>query len=305
MLKKSLLKQAIGLVKKGHSQSDIERTLKVSQWDARKLHLTASAFVELKETLDVPVPKIKPSKTKEMHIVINDIHFPFQDKKTLELVTKFIYEQSPQVLHLLGDVVDFYNISNFNKNPNRKFTLQDELDQVTEYLFDLRHNLPNTRIIYYEGNHENRLQKHLWSKSPELGTLRALQLQKLLQFKELHIEYFDYNTYNKEKHLALHHGALISKWSGYTAKRVMETVGCSVIVGHCHRLGSSFHTSLGGNHVAYENGCLCQLNPEYMKGKPNWQLGFSVIYFVGDQFFVTQIPIINYSFIWNGELYKL
>lgn len=305
MFKKSLLKKTIDLVKKGHSQSDIERTLKVSCWDARKLHLTASAFIELKETLNVPVPKIKSTKTKEMHIVINDLHMPFHNKQVLELITRFIYEHNPHTLHLLGDIVDFYNISNFNKNPNRKFVLQDELDQTTEYLFELRHNLPHTQIIYYEGNHENRLQKYLWSKNSELGTLRALQLQELLQFKELHIEYFNYSQYNKIGKLLFHHGDVISKWSAMTAKRVYEKSGSSIIIGHCHRLGSFFHTSFGGEHASFENGCLCQLNPEYMRGISDWQHGFSVIHFIKDEFFVNQIPIINNRFMYNGELYKL
>lgn len=304
MFKKSLLKQAINLVKKGYSQPDIERTLKVSTWDARKLHLTASAFVELKETLDVPVPKIKPSKAKEMHIVLSDIHFPYCDQQALDLTTRFIYEQQPHTLHLLGDVIDFYNISSFNKNPSRKFTLQDELDQATEYLFELRHNLPNTRIIYYEGNHENRLQRYLWGKSPELGTLRVLKLQELLQFQELYIEYFDYNTYNKIKHLTFFHGDVISKHSGYTAKRILDKVGCSVIHGHSHRLGTHYHSSFGGSHIAVENGCLCQLDAEYIRGVPNWMHGFSVVYFADEQFFIVQVPIVNNQFIWNSEIYK-
>ena len=201
-------------------------------------------------------------------------------------------------------MVDFYNISNFNKNPNRKFTLQDELDQVTEYLFDLRHNLPNTRIIYYEGNHENRLQKYLWGKSPELGTLRALKLQELLQFKELHIDYFDYNTYNKIGHLVFFHGDVISRHSGHTAKRMLEKVGCSIIHGHSHRGSTIYVNSFGSSHIGVENFCLCDLNPEYMRGRPNWGHGFSTVDFIDDKFFITQVPIIDHQYIWNGKLYK-
>ncbi len=305
MVKKSLIRKTIKLVREGYGRKVISDELKIPEWQARELQIAAEALIAMDvKPKSVAQPKTSKNTDRELHVVLSDLHFPYHDEQAVKLALEFCEREQPDVVHLLGDLVDFYNISRFNKDPNRKLSLQDELDQVTDFLYTMREMLPKAKLIYYEGNHEERLKKYLWSQSPELHSLRVLDLKSLLQLDDLNIEFFDYNTYNKHKHLVFFHGHLISKWSGYTAKREMETVGGSIIHGHTHRLGSSFQTTFSGAHVAYENGCLCNLNPEYVRGTPNWQLGFSTVCFVNNQFFVVQVPIINYSYIWNGQLYS-
>lgn len=304
-MKKHLIKKAMELVRGGCGRTAIADNLKIHQWEARQLQIAAEALIALEVTPNSLKRVIKPVETNsDFHVVLSDLHIPYHNPKCVKLALDFCKREQPNVVHLLGDVIDFYNISRFNKNPERKFTLQDELDEATEFIYNLTQVVPNARIIYYEGNHEERLKKYLWSQTPELSSLRALNLEELLQLRDFNIEFLNYNEIHKHQHLTFSHGNIISKWSGHTAKRMIDTVGCSTIHGHSHRLGSSFQTTFGSDLVAYENGCLCELNPEYVKGKPNWQLGFSTVYFVENQFFVIQVPIINYSYIYNGKLYK-
>ena len=73
------------------------------------------------------------------------------------------------------------------------------------------------------------------------------------------------------------------------------------MIGHTHRLGIYYRTNAKGTHAAYENGCLCRLDPEYVQD-PDWQQGLSVVR-VGEKGFfnVQQVPIINRNFMMYGN----
>jgi hypothetical protein len=65
------------------------------------------------------------------------------------------------------------------------------------------------------------------------------------------------------------------------------------MIGHTHRLGIYYRTNASGTYAAYENGCLCRLDPEYAIC-PDWQQGFSVIHVEANGYFhVQQIPILR------------
>ena len=78
------------------------------------------------------------------------------------------------------------------------------------------------------------------------------------------------------------------------------------ITQNTHRLGSHYKTDRGGDKAWFENGCMCMKDKvDYMNGKPNWQHGFSVIFFnkKSKRFYVQQVPIANKAFMYNGRYY--
>ena len=127
----------------------------------------------------------------EMHVVLSDQHIPFQDPVLEDLTIDFLREHKPTTIHLLGDVLDFYSLSTFDKNPARLTTLQDELDGSTRYFKRLRNVCPNSRIVYSEGNHENRLRRYLWSQARALSHLRTLAFEELLGLRKYDIKWVD------------------------------------------------------------------------------------------------------------------
>src|SRR5438128_2520375 len=118
---------------------------------------------------------------------VSDVHFPYEDKTAWNLAKQVLAALKPDILFLGGDIVDFYPVSRFDKDPARKRDLQKELDQTSEELTALREIAPNAEIIYEEGNHEHRLIRTLWKKAEELAPLRSLALPELLSFKKLGI----------------------------------------------------------------------------------------------------------------------
>lgn len=230
----------------------------------------------------------------EKSIFISDIHFPFHEKKSLKVVNAFMQWFRPDKIFLLGDVVDFYAISSFDKEPERITSLQSDINMCVDFLIGMRENNPQSDIYYLEGNHEHRLQKYLW-KHPEISSLNALNIVNLLGLKELDIKYYDqYSNVLIHKFL-VEHGSVVRQQSAYTARAMLEKRGISGISGHTHRMGAHYLTNMSGSYAWFETGCLCSLHPEYIVGLPNWMSGFSIGYFKRSccRFNIEQIPIVE------------
>lgn len=239
----------------------------------------------------------------EVDVVISDIHRPFECPIALGLAMSFIGRLRPTRVHLLGDICDFYSISRFDKDPARKETLWDEIQSVKEFLGQLREIAPDSQILYSEGNHENRLQRYLRSRAPELESLPALQLDSLLGLKEFEISWHRQERPYKIGHLMFLHGTLVRKHAGYSARGHFEKWGCTLIHGHVHRMGRYAVRVNGDSYGAWENPCLCDVDPCY-DPCPNWQQGWSVIcYGANDRFSVEQVEVIRGQYCWRGDVF--
>ena len=240
-----------------------------------------------------------PKKT----LIINDLHIPFQDKVAIELVLDFIRKKKLCRIILNGDIADCYEISRFDKNPIRTTNLQWELDEVRAFLINLRDLCPKAEIVYIQGNHEARLRKYLWNKGKEVASLRCLDFKELLGLASLRIDYYEEGYWLGK--LYIYHGTLIRKDSGATAKAEFVKNGCSGISGHCHRDGKFGVRNQGGFFGWWENGCLCDLNPEYVEGVANWIQGFTMVTQIKGKEFVWPIAIINGTCAFGGRIHKL
>ena len=247
------------------------------------------------------------SQTKKLFttlVFISDTHIPYEDKKAIEVVLKFLKDFQPDYILLGGDLIDFYSISKFNKDPKRALETQDDLDKLYEFLKKIRDICPNSIILYFKGNHENRLRTYKWTKCPELAYLRCLTPEKLFRLAELDIQWIEKRwQYGK---LWFMHGSKLSVHSGDSARKNRDDCGTNVVHGHSHRTGKSNLTNLGGNAGGWESGCLCDLNPEYIEGVANWQHGLTVVQDFGGKIFHTDnIDIVKHSFLFGQKLYTL
>lgn len=242
-------------------------------------------------------------KGMERHVNIGDTHGIYVDQRTWKAVLDFIRDFKPHQVNLLGDIADFYDISRFDKNPNRRVVLGVEIEFTREVILsELRAAAPRARIVWLEGNHENRLKRYLWSRAPELASLPGLDMRSLFRLESLKIQYQNANLEIGD--IQMTHGHMARKHSGQTAKAMLDDYGTSVIHNHTHRLGAVYKTDRGGEYVAFENGCLCALDPEYIPGVPNWQQGFSVGWVLeSGRFHFEQIAILDGKFIYGGRFF--
>jgi hypothetical protein len=248
-------------------------------------------------------PQSPSRPTLERHVMIGDTHGYYVEQEVWKTVLDFVRDFKPHRIHLLGDIIDFYDISRYLKDPNRRLVLGKEVEFTRDAILKpLRDAAPQATIEWTEGNHEARLNKYLWSRAPELASLPGLDIRNIFSLDDLRIHYKTKET--EVGGVVMTHGHIVRAHSGWTAKAMMEGYGQSVIHNHTHRLGAVYSSRRGSDWVGFENGCLCQMDPSYITGTPNWQHGFSVGWLRTDGTFnFSQVHIKNGGFVYEGKFF--
>jgi len=293
MIDSKTKEEIIELIRTGKSHREIASMMGVSVGSVS--HVRNGGIINGDN--DLP-PAVEPTSTG---FVCGDWQVPFHDEQALGLALDFCKRLQPDWIDLEGDIIDFYQLSRFDKNPGRVETLQTDINILKELITRLRSDNPKARIYYHWGNHEDRLRRLLWREAKGLASLDCLKIEKLLGLSEIDIKWLP--EWRKEGDLYLMHGNIVRKESGYSAKAMYDKYGASIIHGHTHRDGKYTKRTLDGNKCVWENYCLCRLDPEY-DPFPNWTQGFSKVTMIGRRPFVEQIPIIGGKYIYEGKLYK-
>ena len=210
-------------------------------------------------------------------LVLSDTQFPFVDEPLLEAVHTFSRAYKPHDIILAGDILDCYEISDFDKRPNRLFGLDDEIEMAAKMMARLkREAAEDVRLWWIDGNHEQRMQRVLWKKAAGFESMVSTLAEKL----DLDSEAAGYVPYGKHVNFlgfTITHGNFVSQYSAYTAKRHYDKYHSSGMNGHTHRAGSYSHTDMHQrSHTWFEIGCLCRRDLDYIKGVANWQHAFLI-----------------------------
>lgn len=239
----------------------------------------------------------------ERAIVANDFHYPFHDPKMVSLWQKFIKDFKPDTIIINGDLLDMWELSDFDKDPRNESKFTKEVELGKNFFKDLRYELPQAHIVYVFGNHEYRFQKYLIRHAAAISEL--LSLEDLLKLDDVDIEVA--NSGLKESfypygHLYISHFNKVSQHGGWTAKQLVDKYMVSILHGHTHRVGSNLRSTLDGRTLGgWDNGCMCDLKPQYILA-PNWCHAFSVVYKWPDgRFQVIPIPVIKYKFFFGDK----
>ena len=181
------------------------------------------------------------SKRVQKIVFVTDAHVPYQDTVALNLVHKTIRTIRPDILCILGDFADFYSVSAHDKSPDRKIGLGEEVRAVRKELSRFE-KLNIKRKIFISGNHENRLERYLASKAPEL--FEFVSIPDLFKLRQNGWEYVPYKRHIMIGNLAVSHdyGS-----AGQTAHRTAtQKIGAPVVIGHTHRAGTVSRRDIKG-----------------------------------------------------------
>lgn len=234
---------------------------------------------------------------------VPDLHAPHIHEPAFACALAFLRLFKPHHVFVMGDVVDFYQVSRFDKDPLRINDLQSDVDMGHAALKRIRQACPvGAKLLMLEGNHEARMERALRSTIPALASLRNLKIPELMGLGELDIAY-EPSGMTRHHGFLVKHGNIVANRSGYTASRELDKAGISGISAHTHRLGQVFRTNYGGMFTWLESGCLCEDDPEYISGVPDWQHGMAYGYWrTGDErFTVHTLPIINGRAVYGGR----
>lgn len=209
-------------------------------------------------------------------IIASDFHFPFNCRYATEKFIRIVKEVQPNTVILLGDIVDFYSLSRFRKNPARMLQLGKEIRSVGTF-FDALRSVSDGQIFYLQGNHEERLFKFISDHAPQLYVLHndKLSIAKILNLDEYRIKYISNSDGLQIGPIRFLHSNLIRKDPGKTVLELLNRCRKNVVTGHSHRLAIIYVTIDGKNLMGIECGCMT--NPQYHDyisyPFPNWTKG--------------------------------
>ena len=240
-------------------------------------------------------------------LIINDAHIPYHGTKVLEtIIYPVIRKEKFTDIIIAGDWLDCYKLSDFDRNPDREGTFDDELDTGIQILGQISKYARDAKKVFIPGNHEDRHRKQMW-RSKGYSSLKKLRWDSLLDFKDNGFTYVE-GLYRLNRQFIVCHGTLVNKHAGYTAKNMKEKYGVSGISGHTHRMGQNSHTNMMGTFGWWENGHLSDMGKtEYVHNKlggvANWQQGLSIIHYSANRYHVESIHITNGRCVAAGKIY--
>jgi predicted phosphodiesterase len=241
----------------------------------------------------------------KLAIVIPDIHVPYHDVAALRVICAVIKALQPHYLIVLGDSLDFYQLSKFDKDPLRKTTVSSDVTEFRHVLHKLDGACPlRTEKIFLEGNHEHRLQKWIWSNATELGSMIP-PLESYCGFKSLGWRFFKYGKFYRLGPVLYMHG---DRCGMNVSMNMIRKYGCSVVHGHDHGAAIRYFANAVDRMWAMNCGHLSDMNQqEYLYGGvADWTTGFGLVEYSNDlqTAHPSFIPIINGKcHVW-GQLYK-
>lgn len=208
--------------------------------------------------------------------VFSDIHAPYHDVSALTKAVEAAKKSNPDVVILLGDIMDFHRISRY---PNDEGTLSfaDEIKVGVELLHYMRESFPNSEFYYIEGNHEVRLAHYIQRNAAELQGLESLDLSFLLQLSTLEIPFIQMGFIHCGDMTFLHGHELPGIGGVNPSRKLFTKMKKSAMCGHLHR-PESFYTRDGAGKLlqCHVVGHLGDPHPRYWM-RNEWQHGYAIV----------------------------
>lgn len=239
---------------------------------------------------------ISQSKT----LIISDLHFPYQDNKAITAAIKYGLKEKVTCILINGDLLDFASISRHEKDWRQR-SVYEEFESVRNFLKMLRDKFPKAKIVFKEGNHDERWEKWLYVKAPELFDDPEYKLEVILRLGELKIDIVKDRRPVKIGKLTVLHGHEMAGTSGGVnpARSTFTKTLESVLIGHFHKSSSHSESSMWGDLKVTESvGCLCGLHPQFMRVN-KWNFGFAIV----DLNIKTGEYLVGNKKIINGKVY--
>jgi predicted phosphodiesterase len=222
-------------------------------------------------------------------LVIPDLHLPLEDKRATSRVLEFAASERWDEAILLGDVLDCNLYSAFNEGKPRKTrgqSIAEDMKNGREWLAGfcrtVRKRRPGCKVVYIEGNHEERVQRYIDARPEHEG---LLEIPVQLQLDDLRVQWVPFwskGTAYQIGHASFIHG--FSTIQNHAAKHARDW-GSNVFYGHTHDVQehSIYRRAKNVTIKGKSLGCLCDFEQPYMRGRPmRWQHAFGVFHFWPD-----------------------
>lgn len=199
-------------------------------------------------------------------LVLSDLHFPYQNNEAISIAMQYGLDAKVNTIFLLGDVLDFFQCSRFEKTPHKR-SIAQEFDSARQFFTSLRIAFPTQNIYWIKGNHDERYEKWLYVKAPEIFDVEDFQLDVLLRLNDFKIKIIESDVLVKFGKLNVSHGHHVTRGvfaPVNTARAAYLKAKSSIMVGHSHQVSQHVEKTVDGDIIScWSVGCLCELRPDY------------------------------------------
>lgn len=243
-----------------------------------------------------PNPPVKKSTGRS--IVCSDIHVPFHSEKAL---AQLLSEEADNI-YVLADIIDSFAISKYRKVVEY-INMRDELGLARAVIEKMAAKFQNVYLLK-SGNHDNRIQKLVQEKMPQILPLLVHPTDLLASgLKNVHVistEVPDtapavkYGKNYECDFFAIHDGVVFGHFENFSGANSLKQIEDwledwkdhleldempkAIFNGHTHRLHASF-TPKG--RLLVSTGCLCKPMPYQLEGHGTYQpptVGYCAFY---------------------------
>jgi hypothetical protein len=211
--------------------------------------------------------------------LLNDLHLPFHSIAALTAAIDFAKKEKPDCILLNGDILDFFGLSKFVKDPKKR-SFSEELKTFKRLFQILDKEFPLAKKVFKLGNHEERYEHYLWVKAKELDGVDEFEIENILKARASGIEIVKDKKIINYYGLNIIHGHEFSTgfFSPVNVARGLYLRGkTSAIQGHNHQTSEHTETDMNGKiTTTWSVGALCELHPAYAPIN-KWNHGFAII----------------------------
>lgn len=252
----------------------------------------------------------------ERFLFLTDIHFPAEDKRSLDAVLNYAADSGPwDGIILNGDIGDYESVSSHNAGQLRKLenkrlwkdheAVNKGLDLIDSAVFGKSRGVDKKKY-FLEGNHEYRVERAI-NVNPNLeGFAEVPTALKLAERGYEWLPFWSKGTMLRVGNANFMHAFCHGR---NHAKATLSMIDRPTFYGHTHDVAEESKLTLGDNKqvCAQSLGTLIDYRVDYMRGRPHrWQQAFAEFYFLPDghfNHFVTKI--FKHRFVApNGKVYK-
>lgn len=212
-------------------------------------------------------------------VLAADMHYPHHDKKSFKALLKFLKEYQPQCFIAGGDMMNHDAINHWLQEKGRARVLEGrrikkEYDGFQEKIINpLEEVLGSATKYYLKGNHDGEWVERAIDKNPQGEGY--WEIENNLDLRKWTVK--EHNDVLELNDHLIFHGMYANK---YNARKTVEAFEHNVIYFHTHTY-QVYTKSTQHNHeirVGTSLPCLCNMNPEYSKNRPNrWVQGFGIL----------------------------
>lgn len=247
-------------------------------------------------------------------LIVPDIQYPYHDALMLKKLIGVAEYMQPDQIVLIGDAIDFPQVSQWSKGNAGEHTrdLQEHVEGFrVGVLVPMREAAPDAKLLWMEGNHDQRIQDYIRKYAVPLGVLKCLEMPALFGLDDLDVKYvrgperIATNVYAIHGHESGGYCSSASAWDVKFAKRYGSDK--SFVFGHTHQpfiihRAFGYEGKVSPRFTMNVGSVMDPVQASYVKdGSVSWVMSWAVLRDDGKRVYPELITAVDRGFYFDGR----